>query len=122
MLSPSNSVKVKFIPRSWTEIKVFSRQCRQLVVMDPPAQGADQAWDAWLSREPILTKEEQVVGYELLCRQNLSDGTRNEPDAPCDVIDTLNLLGLEALCDGRLAFIKSTQDVAGEPDLSLRGF
>jgi len=76
--------------------------------MDTAAKRADQALDAWLSREPILTTNEQVAGYELLCRQNSAEGAPTPTDSSSDVIDTVNLLGLEALCDGRLAFIKST--------------
>jgi len=79
--------------------------------MEPPAARAEQALYAWLSREPILTSGEQVMGYELLCRRDSSEGTQHATEASGDVIDTVNLLGLDALCDGRLAFIKLTPEM-----------
>src|SRR5271156_90102 len=63
-----------------------------------------------IARQPILTADESVVGYELFFREGqdqrrfTSDGER----ATSATIDTLNLLGLGVLCDGRLAFINCT--------------
>jgi c-di-GMP-related signal transduction protein len=59
-----------------------------------------------LARQPILSKDEKVLGYELLFREgpqedrfhaDLEGGTRS-------IIDTLNVMGLDAVCDGRRAF------------------
>lgn len=66
-----------------------------------------------LARQPILTKDEKVVGYELLFRENAEDN-RCEADgesATSSTIDTLNVMGLDAVCDGRLAFINCTQQM-----------
>lgn len=66
-----------------------------------------------LARQPILNKDEKVQGYELLFREGAEEdrfhadfegGTRS-------IIDTLNVMGLDVVCDGRLAFINCTQDM-----------
>ena len=71
-----------------------------------------------LARQPILSKDEKVLGYELLFRESpqedrfnadLEGGTRS-------IIDTLNVMGLDAVCDGRRAFINCSQDML------LKGF
>ena len=67
----------------------------------------------WLARQPILTRDEKVLGYELLYRQDHEDNRAAvDPDgATCSIIDTLNVLGLDAVCDGRLAFIDCTHEM-----------
>lgn len=63
-----------------------------------------------IARQPILTADEEVVGYELLFREG-RDERRFAPDsenATSATIDTLNLVGLGVLCDGRMAFINCT--------------
>jgi c-di-GMP-related signal transduction protein len=87
--------------------------------MDASATRAEQALSAWLSREPILTSGEQVMAYQLFCRRDASEGTQNGNESSGDVIDTVNLLGLEALCDGRLAFIKLTPEMLKGDQLLL---
>jgi EAL and modified HD-GYP domain-containing signal transduction protein len=71
-----------------------------------------------LARQPILDKDEKVLGYELLFRDNPTEdrfssdfegGTRS-------IIDTLNVMGLDVVCDGRLAFINCTHEML------LKGF
>lgn len=66
-----------------------------------------------LARQPILNKDEKVVGYELLFRESREEkrfssdfdsGTRH-------IIDTLNVMGLDVVCDGRLAFINCTHQM-----------
>jgi c-di-GMP-related signal transduction protein len=66
-----------------------------------------------LARQPILSKDEKVLGYELLFRESpqedrfnadLEGGTRS-------IIDTLNVMGLDAVCDGRRAFINCSHDM-----------
>jgi c-di-GMP-related signal transduction protein len=67
----------------------------------------------YAARQPILTNDERVYGYELLFR----DGTENyfsssDPDgATRSVLDTSTLLGLDVLCDGRRAFINCTREI-----------
>ncbi len=73
----------------------------------------------WIARQPILALDESVEGYELLFRENAEE-RRYFPDAAdatsadqatLAAIDTLNLLGLEVLCDGRAAFINCAQSM-----------
>jgi c-di-GMP-related signal transduction protein len=66
-----------------------------------------------IARQPILTAEEVVVGYELFFRERpelqrfASDGER----ATSATIDMLNFVGLGVLCDGHLAFINCTRQM-----------
>ena len=66
-----------------------------------------------LARQPILNKEEKVLGYELLFRQS-ADENRFESDfdgGTRSIIDTLNVMGLDVVCDGALGFINCTQEM-----------
>jgi len=63
-----------------------------------------------LARQPILNKDEKVLGYELLFRESINEehfssdfegGTRS-------IVDTLNIMGLDVICDGHRAFINCT--------------
>ena len=66
-----------------------------------------------LARQPILTNDEKVFGYELLYRESYEDDRFNsDPDsATCSTIDTLNVIGFDAVCDGHLAFINCTREM-----------
>jgi c-di-GMP-related signal transduction protein len=65
---------------------------------------------ACIARQPILTEDQKVVGYELFFRERgeeqrfSSDGET----ATSSIIDTLNLIGLRVLCDGHTAFVNCT--------------
>jgi c-di-GMP-related signal transduction protein len=67
----------------------------------------------YAARQPILTEDEYVFGYELLFRE----GTENyfsgsDPEAATrSVIGTSTLLGLDVLCDDRCALINCTRDI-----------
>lgn len=63
-----------------------------------------------IARQPILTAEERVVGYELFFREDREQRRFNSDgdSATSATINTLNLVGLNVLCDGRLAFINCT--------------
>jgi len=67
----------------------------------------------YVARQPILTADEKVFGYELLFRdgvQDFFDGI--DPEAASrTTVDTSILMGLDVLCDGRKAFINCTRDV-----------
>lgn len=67
----------------------------------------------FVARQPILTADEKVFGYELLFRDGIEDFFRSsDPDAASR--STLNismLLGLDVLCDGQRAFINCTRDI-----------
>ena len=54
-----------------------------------------------------------MIGYELLFRENADERrfTANAENATSTIIDTLMILGLDVLCDGRRAFINSTQQM-----------
>ena len=67
----------------------------------------------YVARQPILTHEEKVFGYELLFRDGVVDFFSN-PDADAasrSTLDTSMLMGLDVLCDGRRAFINCTREI-----------
>jgi c-di-GMP-related signal transduction protein len=67
----------------------------------------------FLARQPILTREEQLFGYELLFRDGPDNYFRGiDPDvASRDTLDSSTLMGLDVLCGNRRAFINCTRDV-----------
>lgn len=69
----------------------------------------------FVGRQPILTRERQLFGYELLYRSNNIDnhfnGT-NGDQASCHTMNNaLNVLGLGSVANGRKAFINMTRDL-----------
>ncbi|MFZ0868602.1 MAG: HDOD domain-containing protein [Candidatus Sulfotelmatobacter sp.] len=67
----------------------------------------------FVARQPILTTDEKVFGYELLFRDGIEDFFRS-PDSDAASRSTLNssmLLGLDVLCDGRRAFVNCTREI-----------
>jgi EAL and modified HD-GYP domain-containing signal transduction protein len=80
-----------------------------------PGEGkpAPKPGTQFVARQPILTADEKVFGYELLFRDGVEDFF-SHPDADEASRSTLNtsmLLGLDVLCDGRRAFINCTRDI-----------
>src|SRR5271165_6305833 len=79
--------------------------------MGTPAKSAAGALSVpYVARQPILDAKEKVLGYELVFQpsspgQNSSSHLEGEI---CAIIDTLNVIGLGVLCDGRGAFIDFT--------------
>lgn len=72
---------------------------------------APQSSDS-LARQPILNKDEKVLGYELLYREGILDERSSAQDGGTrSVIDTLNVMGLDVICDGRWAFLQCTRDM-----------
>jgi c-di-GMP-related signal transduction protein len=72
-----------------------------------PLQGA------FVARQPILTKDEKVFGYELLFRNGF-ENYFSAPDAEMasrSTLDSSMLIGLEMLCNGSRAFINCTRDI-----------
>ncbi|MGA7896496.1 MAG: HDOD domain-containing protein [Candidatus Sulfotelmatobacter sp.] len=65
------------------------------------------------ARQPILTADEKVFGYELLFRDGVEDFFRSsDADAASrSVLNTSMLLGLDVLCDGRRAFVNCTREI-----------
>jgi EAL and modified HD-GYP domain-containing signal transduction protein len=66
-----------------------------------------------LARQPILSKDEKVLGYDLLFRESpQEDGFNADFEGGTrSIIDTLNVMGLDAVCDGRRAFINCSHDM-----------
>jgi len=83
-----------------------------------PEQPSAGKFLRYAARQPILTVDQQVYGYELLFRDGLENSFGNaDPDAASrNVLDSSILMGLDVLCDGRRAFINCTRD------LLLRGY
>jgi len=75
----------------------------------------------FVARQPVLTADEKVFGYELLFRDGVEDFFRHS-DANVASRSTLNtamLLGLDVLCAGRRAFINCTREVLLEDFVTL---
>ncbi len=75
----------------------------------------------YAARQPILTANQKVIGYKLLFRtgvRSFFSGNDSE-DTGRSVIDVSTLLGLNTLCDNRLAFISCTRDILLEKYLTL---
>lgn len=66
-----------------------------------------------IARQPLLTSDENVIGYELFFRDSAEDKrfASDRESATSATIDTLNFVGLGVLCDGKLAFINCTQQM-----------
>ena len=65
-----------------------------------------------IARQPILTASETVIGYELFFRESAQQSNFTSGDgekATSAAIDMLNVMGLDVLCNGRLAFINCTR-------------
>lgn len=64
-----------------------------------------------IARQPILTADEKVVGYELFFREGPEQHrfTSDVESATSNTIDALNIVGLDILCDGHPAFINTTR-------------
>ncbi|HSZ16028.1 MAG TPA: HDOD domain-containing protein [Terracidiphilus sp.] len=67
----------------------------------------------YVARQPILTPEERVFGYELLFRSGAENHfiSSDPTDATRSVIDMSSLLGLGVLCDNASAFINCTREI-----------
>ena len=80
-----------------------------------PGEGkaAPKPGTQFVARQPILTADEKVFGYELLFRDGVEDFFRHaDPDeASRSTLNTAMLLGLDVLCDGRRAFVNCTRDI-----------
>ena len=71
---------------------------------------ADEKPVPWIARQPILTQDENVIGYQLLfCQSPAEDRLTSDAESALSAtIDTLSVMGFDVLCDGRLAFINCT--------------
>ena len=67
-----------------------------------------------LARQPILDKDEKVLGYETVVSREPRRSHTFASDcenATCSTIDTVNVMGLDVVCDGRLGFINCTRQM-----------
>ncbi len=80
-----------------------------------PGEGKPKANPAtrFIARQPVLTKDEKVFGYELLFRDGVENYFQSsDPEAASrSTLDSSMLMGLDVLCDGRRAFINCTREV-----------
>jgi c-di-GMP-related signal transduction protein len=67
----------------------------------------------FVARQPILTADEKVFGYELLFRDGIENYFRDgDSDAASrSTLDSSLLLGLDVLCGKHYAFVNCTRDV-----------
>jgi c-di-GMP-related signal transduction protein len=65
-----------------------------------------------VARQPILTRGQKIFAYELLFRDGLRDYVTHEGAAVAShsTLDITTLMGLDVLCDGRLAFINCNRE------------
>jgi c-di-GMP-related signal transduction protein len=77
------------------------------------AKPAPKPGTRFVARQPILTRDEKVFGYELLFRDGVEDFFQSpDPDAASrSTLNTSMLLGLDVLCDGHRAFINCTREI-----------
>lgn len=66
-----------------------------------------------MARQPILTSDEKVFGYEILFRDGVEEyfASTDADQASRNTLNTSMLMGLDVLCDGRRAFINCTRDI-----------
>jgi c-di-GMP-related signal transduction protein len=66
-----------------------------------------------IARQPILTADEEVVGYELFFREAPEDHhfSSDRESATSATIEALNMVGLDVLCGGQVAFINCTHQM-----------
>jgi c-di-GMP-related signal transduction protein len=67
----------------------------------------------FVARQPILTADQKVFGYELLFRDGVENYFQSsDPEGASQrVLDSSMLMGFDLLCDGSRAFINCTRDV-----------
>jgi len=113
-------------PRLWQKVS-FSSGCADIgaVGTSPQTKKAPETNAKppakFVARQPILTRDEQVFGYELLFRDGVENYFRaTDPDAASrNTLDTSMLMGLETLCGGRRAFLNCTREVLLKDYVSL---
>ena len=79
-----------------------------------PALAQPPCSTRFVARQPILTADEEVFGYELLFRngvENYFSAATDGEVAARSTLDSSLLLGLDVLCGRRRAFINCTRDV-----------
>ena len=65
----------------------------------------------YVARQPIVDLQEKVCGYELLFRDGIENAFHGDSEvASRATLDNSLLMGLDVLCDGKLAFVNCTRD------------
>jgi hypothetical protein len=77
------------------------------------AKAVPSAGLRFVARQPILTKDEKVFGYELLFRDGIEDYfCPKDPEAASKImLDSSLIMGLDVLCNGGRAFVNCTRDM-----------
>ncbi len=83
--------------------------------------GAPKQDFRFVARQPILNREQQVFGYELLFRDGIENFFRASDleAAARHTLDSTLLMGFDVLCDGQRAFINCTRDLLLKDGITL---
>jgi c-di-GMP-related signal transduction protein len=75
----------------------------------------------FVARQPILNREQQVFGYELLFRDGVENLFRaiDQEAAARQTLDSTLLMGFDVLCDGQRAFINCTRELLLKDGITL---
>lgn len=75
----------------------------------------------FVARQPILNREQQVFGYELLFRDGIENFFRGSDleAAARHTLDSTLLMGFDVLCDGQRAFINCTRELLLKDGITL---
>ena len=75
----------------------------------------------FVARQPILNRNQQVFGYELLFRDGIENVFRasDAEAAARSTLDSTLLMGFDVLCDGQRAFINCTRDLLLKDGITL---
>jgi c-di-GMP-related signal transduction protein len=86
-----------------------------------PVTGPPKQAFRFVARQPILNREQQVFGYELLFRDGIENFFRatNAEAAARSTLDSSLLMGFDVLCDGHRAFINCTRDLLLKDGITL---
>lgn len=86
-----------------------------------PVTGPPKQAFRFVARQPILNREQQVFGYELLFRDGIENFFRatDAEAAARSTLDSSLLMGFDVLCDGHRAFINCTRDLLLKDGITL---
>ena len=75
----------------------------------------------FVARQPILNRDQQVIGYELLFRDGIENFFRSQDaDAAArSTLDSTLLMGFAVLCNGQKAFINCTRELPLKDGITL---
>jgi EAL and modified HD-GYP domain-containing signal transduction protein len=75
----------------------------------------------FVARQPILNRDQQVIGYELLFRDGIENFFRSQDaDAAArSTLDSTLLMGFDVLCNGQKAFINCTRELLLKDGITL---